>query len=93
MRALTRAERAGIAAVFLTMSFLLTDGFLLILGGVAAFRAFQKDAAQKRDLPIFFEFAMLIVTLSLFAQLVKDRGFLRENTGGDKIAFVQVENR
>jgi Zn-dependent protease len=68
-RALSKFERGGIAALMLGMWFVTQEGLLLILGVVAVFRCFQKDAPAQRDLPIFLEFAFLILALSLFSRL------------------------
>jgi Zn-dependent protease len=75
-RALSRMERAGIAAVMLAMYWLTKDegeqGLLLLLLIVAAFRCFQRIAPAEKDLPIFSEFAFLVVALSLLTTIHVD---------------------
>jgi Zn-dependent protease len=66
-KALSKMERGGIAALMGVMFLLTENGLLVLLFLVAAFRCFQKDAPQKRDLPIFSEFAFLVLTLSLLS--------------------------
>jgi Zn-dependent protease len=68
-RALSKLERAGIAAISGAMGMISGQRWLLIITVVAAFRAFGKDAPPKRNLPIFTEFAFLIVTLSLLTTI------------------------
>jgi Zn-dependent protease len=68
-RALTKWERAGVAAVAAGMGIAVQEGMLLLIAIVAGFRVFQKDAAQKTDARIFWEFIFLIVTLTLFSQI------------------------
>jgi Zn-dependent protease len=67
--ALSRNERAGIAALMLVMWGITEQAWLVILAVVAGFRTFGKDAPQKRDLPIFAEFAFLVITLSLLTTI------------------------
>lgn len=71
-KALSKWERAGIAAIMLAMWFVTAEGMLLILLIVAAIRVFQKNAPLTKDLPIFTEFAFLIVTLSLLTEIPVD---------------------
>jgi Zn-dependent protease len=68
-RALTRWERATIAALMLVMWITTHEGLLLILAAVAAFRTFQKDAPTQRNTTILLEFAYLIIALSLLSKL------------------------
>jgi len=68
-RALSKWERAAIAALMLVMWITTHEGLLLILGGVAAFRIFQKDAPTQRNTSILVEFAFLIIALSLLSRL------------------------
>ena len=68
-RALSKWERAGIAALMLVMWVTTHEGLLLILGAVAAFRTFQKDAPTQRDTTVLLEFAFLILTLSLLSKI------------------------
>ncbi|HEX7860769.1 MAG TPA: site-2 protease family protein [Verrucomicrobiae bacterium] len=68
-RALTKKERALIAALMFVMWITTHEGLLLILAAVAAFRAFQKDAPTQRDTKILLHFAFLIITLSLLSKL------------------------
>jgi Zn-dependent protease len=68
-KALSKLERAIVAAVMLAMFLITKDGLLLLLIIVAAFRCFEKTAPQKRDSAILTEFAFLVVTLSLLATI------------------------
>jgi hypothetical protein len=68
-RALSKLERAGIAALMLGMFVITQEGLLLLLLIVAVFRCFEKTAPLKRDLPIFTEFAFLVITLSLLTEI------------------------
>jgi Zn-dependent protease len=68
-RALSKWERAGITALMIFMWITTHEGLLLILGAVAAFRVFQKDAPPQRDTSIFLEFAFLILALSLLSEI------------------------
>ena len=68
-KALSRVERIGITALAGAMWVVSEEGLLLLIGIVAVFRCFQKDAPVKRDLPIVAEFAFLIVTLSLLTTI------------------------
>jgi Zn-dependent protease len=87
-KALSKWERAGIAAIMGIMFFVTTEGLLVILLLVAAFRVFQKDAPRERNLPIFTEFAFLVVTLGLLTEIPVnvERGERRE-------AAITVESR
>jgi Zn-dependent protease len=68
-RALSKLERGGIAGLMAAMWLLTGDGLLMILLLVACFRCFQKEAPTQRDLPIFSEFAFLVVILSLLTKI------------------------
>jgi Zn-dependent protease len=68
-RALSKMERAGITALMFVMWITSHEGLLLILGVVAAFRIFQKDAPTQRDLPILVQFGFLIIALSVFSRI------------------------
>jgi Zn-dependent protease len=68
-RALSKLERAGIAALTALMAFTAADAWLIIIAVVAGFRAFEKTAPEKRDLPIFTEFAFLVISLSLLSTI------------------------
>jgi Zn-dependent protease len=68
-KALSKWERAGIAGLMLVMWMISHEGLLLILGVVAAFRIFNRDAPTKRDMQIFLEFAFLIIALALFSRI------------------------
>jgi len=63
-KALTRNERGVIAGLMGILWFTTTDGLLLILALVAAFRTFQKDVPAARNTAILVEFIVLLVTLS-----------------------------
>jgi len=71
-RALSKLERAGIAALMLGAWIISHEGLLVLLGIVAAFRAFGNDSPKERDFPIFLQFAFLIVALSLFTTIPID---------------------
>ncbi len=71
-RALSKLERAGIAAVMFVAWITSHEGLLVLLAIVAAFRAFGNDAPKERDFPIFLQFAFLVVALSLFTTLQID---------------------
>lgn len=64
-KALSKIERGIIAALFAGMWYATEEGLLGLLFVVAAFRAFMKDSAAKRDMPILVEFAVIIIGLSL----------------------------
>lgn len=68
-KALTKLERGGIAALMAVMYFVTEEGLLIILAIVAAIRCFEKTAPTKRDMPIFTEFAFLVLTLSLLTEI------------------------
>jgi Zn-dependent protease len=68
-KALSRLERIGIAAIMFGMWYVTDEGLLLLLMIVAAFRCFEKRLPEKRDLPIFTEFAFLVVTLALLTKI------------------------
>jgi Zn-dependent protease len=68
-RALSKWERATIAGLMLVMWVTTHEGLLLILGAVAAFRVFQKDAPTQRNNTILLEFAFLILALSLLSHI------------------------
>jgi hypothetical protein len=68
-KALSKSERLGLAALMLVAWAVREESLLMILGVVAIFRAFQKDAPAQRDLPIAFRFAFLIITLTLLSQV------------------------
>jgi Zn-dependent protease len=68
-RALTKWERATIAALMVVMWITTHEGLLLILAVVAAFRIFQKNAPTQRNTSILLEFASLIIALSLLSKL------------------------
>ena len=89
-KALSKWERAGIATIMGIMYFVTTEGLLIILMLVAAFRVFQKDAPQERNLPIFTEFAFLLVTLGLLTEIPVrvDRGARRQATAVESRTFV-----
>jgi len=91
-KALSKLERAGIAAVMLGMYFVTKEapeaGFLLLLVIVAAFRCLEKSAPTQRNLPIFSEFAFLVVTLSLLMTIpVKTE---RKQPGVEGVALTSV---
>ena len=87
-KALSKWERAGIAGLMFALWFITTEGLLLILLLVAAFRVFQKDAPAVKNLTIFTEFAFLLVTLSLLTKIPVDVG-RRE----PQVAATAVESR
>src|SRR4051812_49063122 len=71
-RALSKLERAGMAGIAAAMGLISGQGWLFIIAIVAGFRALGKDAPAKRNLPIFAEFAFLVVTLSLLTKIPVD---------------------
>jgi Zn-dependent protease len=90
-KALSKLERAGIAAIMAAMYLVTEEGLLVILLIVAAFRCFQKDAPQKRDMPIFTEFAFLVVTLSLLTEIPVN--VERKQPMVEGVAAIAIENR
>lgn len=68
-RALTKWERAGITALMIVLWITTHEGLLLILGVVAGFRIFQKDAPVQRDNSILLQFAFLLLTLALLSKI------------------------
>jgi Zn-dependent protease len=71
-RALSKFERGGIAGIAAAMAMITGEGWLIIIAIVAGFRAFGKEAPDKRNLPIFAEFAFLVITLSLLTKIPVD---------------------
>jgi Zn-dependent protease len=92
-KALSKWERAGIAAVMAAMWFLTGEPLLILLVIVAAFRIFQKDAPKNQDTPILVEFAVLVVTLTLLAQINVKSDTTKEDKAAGSIAFVPSPNR
>ena len=68
-RALSKSERAAITVLMIVMWISTHEGLLLILGVVAAFRIFQKDAPTQRDTSILLQFAFLITALSFLSRI------------------------
>jgi Zn-dependent protease len=89
-RALSKLERAGIAAIAAAMGMITGEGWLIIITIVAAFRAFGNDAPKERNLPIFSEFAFLVVTLSLLTQIPVD---LRRHRTAEPQLAISAETR
>jgi len=63
-RALTRHHRILIAALSGLLWFWTSETMLLIVALVAAWRCFTKDAPEKPDNVVFFQFAGLLAALS-----------------------------
>lgn len=68
-RALSKLERAAIAALMVALWFVTAESLLILLALVAGFRAFSKKAPQERDTPVLLEFAFILITLALFTQI------------------------
>jgi Zn-dependent protease len=68
-RALSRTERLLVAAVILGMFLVTREGLLVLLGIVAAARAFGRDAPSEGDRVAFTHFAGLVVLLAWLCEL------------------------
>ena len=90
-RALSKLERAGVALLCGLMSMIVHQPWLLIICIVAAFRAFEPSAPQKRNATIFTEFAFLVIALSLFTKIPVD--VQRQQTMTPQLAATSVDIR
>jgi Zn-dependent protease len=90
-RALSKLERAGIAALCAVTSIIAHQPWLLIICIVAAFRAFEPSAPQNRNATIFTEFAFLIVALSLLTKIPVDAK--RQQPMAPQLAATSVDSR
>jgi Zn-dependent protease len=66
-RALTRAQRGALLAVFIIMWLLTGEGLLVLLAAGAAYRLFTNDYASTADRGVLVQFATLAVLLAILS--------------------------
>ena len=67
--ALSKAHRSVVAAAFIAGWAITSDGLFVLLGLVAAGRAFMEDAAETSDRRVLVLFVFLIVALAIVFRL------------------------
>lgn len=76
-QALDRRQRAIVTVVVFALALLTREGFLAILGAVAAYRLFTKDAPEQGDRRTLLQYLELVTILALLLLIPVPRAFSR----------------